>query len=278
MHVVLDANIIIAEGFGQSAAFSFLLSSSSAVGHTIDIPALVIEEVVASFKREIERETSQTEKGLGKIVRLLAKPLQSPIADLDIEDETILFHDRMKSKLDESDCAILDYPDTTHEELVKRAVARRRPFDTKGSGYRDALVWESLLNLATSVSDPVVLLSADKDFGEEGKLCADLVDDLNSRGKRDTNVILIHSLSNFIDTYILPNLKTVTAFEKNPTQALIALGVDVKESLKQSLLEEYVNREWKPAQLKLSREYEVSSLECRSRYSQHRSNRSAKNL
>ena len=185
MHVVLDANIIIAEGFGQSVAFQFLLSSSSAVGHIICIPALVIEEVVANFKREIEQETSRTEKDLQKIARLLAKPLQSPIAGLGIEDETNQFRDRLKSKLDESDCFILDYPDTTHEELVKRAVARKRPFDTKGSGYRDALVWESVLNLVASVNDPVVLLSSDKDFGKEGKLYTDIVDDLTSRGKSD---------------------------------------------------------------------------------------------
>ena len=51
MYIVLDANIIISEGYGNSVHFGLLMSWSSAMGHEVYVPRLAIEEVVARFSR-----------------------------------------------------------------------------------------------------------------------------------------------------------------------------------------------------------------------------------
>ena len=207
MHVVLDANIVISEGFGDSAHFRVLLSTASAIGHGIFIPALAIEEVVANFEKMLDGKAREVEKGLDTLSRHLDKPLASPLTDLDLGEEASLLRQRMVSA---SNYQVLDYPAITHEELVGRAVKRRKPFDERGSGYRDTLIWESVVQLADKVSDQVALVTSDKDFcDKEGNLHPDLTDELAGRGQCGEKIVLFRSLSEFINTNVRPVLKEV---------------------------------------------------------------------
>src|SRR5262249_54391515 len=67
--------------------------------------------------------------------------------------------------------AVLDWPDVPHSDLVSRAVSRRPPFDSKGSGYRDSLVWANVLELAKARAD-VALCSEDKIFAGQDETLA----------------------------------------------------------------------------------------------------------
>lgn len=53
---------------------------------------------------------------------------------------------------------VLALPGTDHADLVRRAVNRIPPFDSKGSGFRDSLLWGNVVELAveapTSHSSP----------------------------------------------------------------------------------------------------------------------------
>ena len=257
MHVVLDANTIISEGFGDSARFRLFLTTRSAAGYTICVPASVIEEVVGGFRRVIERELTRVEDGLGILSRRLAKPLLSPITSVDIESEASYFRDRLESQLKEHASTILEYPSTLHHELVKRAVARIKPFDEKGSGYRDALIWESVLDLLDKVNGQVVLISSDRDFGDKGTLDPDLADELSDRGQDEGKVILVSSLLGFIDIHVRPKLKLV--FADKPIQVLDHLGVS-KESIVEPLLDASFYQTWLPEQLGLPLKYKPLRL------------------
>jgi hypothetical protein len=80
--------------------------------------------------------------------------------------------------------AVLPYPAVPHRQVVARALARRRPFDPRGrGGYRDTLIWESVLELARQggVAHVVLVTRNHKDFaagdgsGWHADLRADLV-------------------------------------------------------------------------------------------------------
>jgi len=41
------------------------------------------------------------------------------------------------------------YPDTSHQEIVQRALYRKKPFKSNGKdGYRDFLVWKTFLDIS----------------------------------------------------------------------------------------------------------------------------------
>ena len=260
MYVLLDASVLISEDFGKSARMQLLLSSSSVVGHTICIPALAIEEVYAKYRKVLDSEVKKVRDSLRGLSRQLGELLNSPISDLDVAAKVSLFREILEAQFTEPNCDILDYPDVSHNEMVKRAVARRRPFDDKGSGFRDALIWYSILQLAKTVGDEIVLVSLDNDFaGADKKLHSDLTDELVECGHSKDKVILVQSLADFIDTYVRPNLKSVV--EDSPKEALAEWGLDLEEAIALAVQDTYAGEEWSPEQLGLQWEYETLHLD-----------------
>ena len=59
---------------------------------------------------------------------------------------------------------ILRLPSPAHELVVRRAIQRKRPFNYRGGGYRDTLIWMFVLELfiANDTRDQIVFVSADR--------------------------------------------------------------------------------------------------------------------
>ena len=207
MHIVVDANVIIAEGYGDSEPFRILLATLETLDHNLYVPRPVLEEVVAKFDREFDEDTREIRRKTRNLSWRLNRILSSSIDGLDRENETTLFRRRLEERFSASNCMILEYPDISHEELVRRAAARIKPFNEEGSGYRDTLIWETVINLAARVDPEVIFVSDDRDFRNKQKeLHSDLVSQLSSRGLPRDKVKLASSLRDFVATYIRPSL------------------------------------------------------------------------
>ena len=230
MLVMLDASTIISAGFGNSALFRFFLSSSEIVGHSVYIPESVIEEVVAKFERTLGCNTQEIKATLRQLRQHLQKPVPSSIDDLDQGQEVNSFRSRLHTQLCNAHCIIAPYPEVSHKELVAQAVTRRRPFDSQGSGYRDALIWHSIIDLLNKYNRKIVFVTDDKDFRDRNrKLHPQLRKDLTDRGHDKSDVILVTSLWGFLDRYIRPSLTNV--FESYPAEVLNHLDVDLMDTI-----------------------------------------------
>lgn len=202
MHIIPDANIIIKEGFGNNRRFQTLLSTLEVSGNHLYVPSLVVEEVVAEFGRVFDEGV----RGIRILSRRLRIDLPASVDALDRQSESAQFRNRLLAQFNAPNCTILGYPETSHEDLVMRATAREKPFDQNGTGYRDALIWESVLDLVDNVDSEVVLLSNDDDFhGSGGRLHSDLIRQLEGRGLSGDSVILFRALDIFFN-YIRPSL------------------------------------------------------------------------
>ena len=260
MHFVLDANIVIAEGFGASAHLSALLSASSAVGYKVYLPKSALEEIAAKYSRELTSNSQKVGSTIATLSRLLGRDLESPVIGLDLKRETESFQGRLLEQLMAANSVVLDYPVTSHEDLVKRATTRRRPFDEKGSGYRDALVWQTVLELATTVEGNIVLVSKDKDFrDDQGSLHHDLTEDLAAHGLPKDKVILATSLADLVDKHVRPNLGTVPW--ESVLQFLAEGGLNLEDAIGLIVQDACSGKEWAPSELGLPWEYESPILE-----------------
>ena len=254
MHLVLDASVIYSEGFASSRSFRFLRSVADLLGHQIHVPALAIDEATAELEKNLDTELQQVRKTVRKWERILDKSLDPPICDLNPKEEA----NSLRNKLEDCE-SILDYPRTPHEKLAKRAINRTKPFDQKGSGYRDSLIWESVVELAATVPEQVVLLSSDDDFADDKKiLAAELKADLVEKGMDGNKVVLVRSVKDFLNEHVRPELKEV--LEEDPWEALTQLAMDPGETIAVSILDEYADKEWTGEDLDLPVEYETVHL------------------
>lgn len=136
------------------------------------IPAPVIEELVANHGREVSEVTRRSEKLESDWRRL-------GLGEHGANPRTFDYRAYLLSRFDEVlSFTILPWPIVSHQELVERATSRTPPFDQKGGGYRDALVWATVLELVKAGSD-VALVTADAIFGEaDGSLAKPLRDEI----------------------------------------------------------------------------------------------------
>jgi hypothetical protein len=119
------------------------------------------------------------------------------------------YENEFRARLEHYLVDILPLDSVTHDELIARALARRRPFDDSGRvGYRDALIWHNVLEAARH--EDVALVTRDKGFGEKGRLHAHLQEDLAQRGLSRSRVSLFHSIEDVVRTLFKPVDELVT--------------------------------------------------------------------
>lgn len=179
--VVLDSNVFYGTNWYLESTAGRLLRDEAAAGRLrIAVPDVVLIESDANYRRAV-----RAEEGKLAAARNALQQLRSPQGG-DLKPRRLRYRVDLEKILSQAGAEILPIPDTPHEHLIARAVERRRPFNDKGSGYRDALIWESVLELLERGSEPVALISNDRDaFPEKRdkpKLAADLVRELRDRG------------------------------------------------------------------------------------------------
>lgn len=136
-----------------------------------------------------------------------------PVSEFeDIDDLCQRYRKDLNQRLTELGASRPDYTKIKHKWLVSRAFGPRRPFRDDDRGYRDALIWHSVLHDIASTEHQTYFVSANtKDFGDsEGKLHGDLVADLKEAGLNG-RVTYMHDLHAFVDKVIKPALEKVPA-------------------------------------------------------------------
>jgi PIN domain len=122
---------------------------------------------------------------------------------------TSRFEDRLREILGTGKAILRPLTGVPHEELVSRALERRKPFASSGAGYRDALIWHTVLDLLTENDEPVVFVTNNSsDFAEPKAptvLAHDLRNDLRNRGLEVGAVRLVPSLDAFAKEYLAPD-------------------------------------------------------------------------
>jgi len=155
----------------------------------------------------------------------------------------------LKSKFDY--IQIVDYSSVPHEILVEKAIRQRRPFRGKERGYRDALIWLSLLSLLKDENnsrDVFFVSSNANDFLDEGcgnkSLHPDLLVDIANSGIRNSFKPFL-SLKDFVDQNVDKNVHYVNHQDFEDAsgnlleEAASTAGIDHLNSLSPSIAKRY---------------------------------------
>lgn len=166
--VVLDATELSRDWLCTGLKYQILEHTGHLSWLTVVVPPSVFEEVVANHARQMA-------KAVGDFHQLNKSRSRLGLRALSADDDAINYREYLAERFDtQLGITVLDWPSVSHADLVARAVNRTPPFDGKGSGYRDSLVWQNVLELAREGED-VALVSADGVFaGSDGALAPGL--------------------------------------------------------------------------------------------------------
>jgi hypothetical protein len=173
--------------------------------HTGVIPQIIFEET-HNHIREKMIEAVQVYNSAGRLLAELSghngrTPLESAAQSLS--------EDQLRKRIEDVNLHIVPYDEQRLAALVKRALLRRKPFDSNGQkGFRDAILWETVLKIAGSTEDQVILVTRNsKDFGVRNSLNDDLLADLAAIG-RVGKVVIVDGIDQLLIEIVNPTLET----------------------------------------------------------------------
>lgn len=188
--VVLDTTAIVADFRLRSAPMLGLVERAAQRSLRLVVPEVVVREAIAKYGQHL----AQLESTLSKASTLAGRlGLSFEPAPIQHAAEVEGYSQMLRARLREIGAEMPEPPDTPHLTLIDRAVSRTKPFVESGAGYRDALIWESVLACARS-SDVAFITSNSSDFADRGDevslVCSDLRRDLFRLGESEDRVIV----------------------------------------------------------------------------------------
>lgn len=187
--VVLDTNAIHRDPWLKSDGADSLAKLAAAGACELVLPDVVIRELTRQ-QRESANEGRDDAMRLVERVERGGAPMERVAAKLRDAIQALgpAIEENFRALLERPGIVRLPVPSDLTEQLIARDLDRRRPFLDVGSkdqsaGFRDAVIWESLLGLLSTDEGyaQVVFVTADRGFlDKEGQtLHPDLVQDLD---------------------------------------------------------------------------------------------------
>lgn len=205
-HIIIDTNVIHLDFKLNKARIVTLCNTSTILGHEIFIPEVVIDEIVKQYDEKAEEYINSFNKALKKLSDLSTSPItQTPI---DAKGFISNYRNELNNRIKQLGIGIIPYPNTGHKIMVERELGKKKPFKDSTKGYRDALIWDSVMEHTQKYSSNcgIIFLTANsKDFANKDKkdLHTDLIADCISNGIPTTSIRLVTDIQNFIDNEII---------------------------------------------------------------------------
>ena len=267
MKVILDTNIIFSDFHLKGARIKNLCESVKSTGDTVHIPEVVVDESINKYREKTRECKLKIDRGISDFKRLTGKDVEdNPISDEFILKESEKYARSFKKQLQELGIKIIPYPSISHQELVKRDLARKKPFQETGKGYRDALIWESVKSICEKslslFENPKIIFvnKNHKDFCEEGLLHPDLKEDLVNNGINEDYVRVIEDIDIFIKEYIKPKQKILKNIQKELNANKQYNGIYLNTEINNRITEFLLHREFDYEESPFRQEFENPSV------------------
>lgn len=212
LRVVLDTNAVVSRRYRLDGPHVAIMERAILLGALeLVVPQIVVEEIRNKHREELLRLQEDVRLRVSKLNLILPSDGQltfdMPKIDMVAED----FTSRFDKRLNELRAVRPGYSDIPHADIVRRDLERRRPFQETGKGYRDALIWETMLRTAAPKTLTVFVTHNSKDFcvdGDHLTLHHHLVDDLKSNGLSADSVTICDTIETFVDKHLKSRLPT----------------------------------------------------------------------
>jgi hypothetical protein len=205
MYIAIDSNVIFHDFHLTNPSSQLLLKFARETRTRLLIPRIVLDETFNNFDREIRLAADS-----------INKLLRDDSPKIDINEEITRFKSKFEAKLRKGlNAEILNIPEIAHDALVKRAMMRKRPFNQQGSGYRDALIWFSLLEFLKNTNDTICFVTNDiKAFWNDKRdaLHPDLIEDLALADLHKESVSIFANVEDLNAKIIKPKLAAFDEF------------------------------------------------------------------
>jgi hypothetical protein len=202
MIIVLDTNVIQEDFLMRSSRFAILFDYASKTQSSFAIPRIVHDELAANYERVLAERFGKLIRAREQLngIRLTPKGERE---ELDLATAVREYMQHVRQRLNVTESEIHEYGDHYLRDAVERAIRRRKPCTDRGEEIRDALLWQSVLDIAAKTTAPVLLISRNTShFADAGNtLHPELLAEAQSAGRK---IGYLPSLEEFAKQHATP--------------------------------------------------------------------------
>ena len=180
----MDSNIFRGDLLLRSKEIDIMLFYLQKTDSRVVIPQLVFEEIKELYRKVVTERVREYSKAKNNLrLSIIEMPILEEInIDIDKEIGKYIEYVYQRFSLDESD--IFPYKNEYLGEVVNRAIQRKKPCGEDGQGFRDAILWLSILDYACEVYEKQIVFISNntKDFADsKNVLHGDLIQDAQNK-------------------------------------------------------------------------------------------------
>lgn len=213
MRIVFDTNVIFQNWYLKGPNFELLEKYLGLLDVKLIVPKIVIAEAKNKYREMVNKTYMTATKEFEKLKRLLPPSFAIHQSVIELDNVCKEYERAFDERLSELDAEMPDHDDIPHKDLIDRDLARRKPFQPSGKGYRDSLLWEVIIRKIADPSDITILITSDEnDFREstDRQLHGDLKEDMRLKNLPDNCIQLCHSIEEFNEKYVKSTLTVLT--------------------------------------------------------------------
>ena len=207
MEIILDTSILIRGGYFRSTAVHSFLKTAKLSGANVYLPSVVYDELLGRARNEIHQWSKAFDKASGKLGDMTGKPASRADPDNAFSE----YKNWLDETLQRYDVKILSYPRVSHKDIVQASYAGMKPFKPSGEGYKDYLIWHTLLELIRKNrgQEFVFLTGNTRDFCGEKSNPLSLHEDLANQLTNNVRIQIFKDLGLFFNQHLAPHLRKI---------------------------------------------------------------------
>lgn len=182
MNIILDTNIFVQNYLMDSRSFELLFDYLKKTNSKIFIPKIVYAELIEKYQVTLLGQLDVLEKAQDKLDNILLEFNRFP-NEIDVELEVSNYSEYVLEKIGINEGSIVQHKANYLDELITRAIKRKKPFSEKGEEFRDALLWLAVVDITAEMGGTIVFISNDsRAYGKAGILYDDLLEEIEQKG------------------------------------------------------------------------------------------------
>ena len=238
MLVILDTNILFSDPLLSNAHAISVRDAAAHLGYSLNIPEVVFNEAVGKWRERAEAFRAKAQSAHDESGELEITWTGNILSANDVLISVSKYTSKLETIFPAS--TRLTYPAVSHADVMARAVSKRRPFTERDKGYRDTLIWLSILEFLAGSTETVVFICRDGDFRKQkghDDLHPDLEADLVDLGVSPGSVRLFKDLGGFMVSLVSPQLEELAELKEEIQSGSIAQQSNLESHVEDFLAE-----------------------------------------
>ncbi len=243
-HLIIDTNFIFHDYFLKGKNIMSLCNYAMRMGYEVYMPLVVFDEMVKQYKEDVEEQVRKI-KVINDSWQRVSNGYRL-VGNVDDEGLISKYEIELKTRCNSLQIKDLDYPQAKHRSIAIRDLYTQKPFrklKDGNIGYRDALIWESILEFChrDHKDSEIYYISENiKDFASNDRteLHDDLKKDLKKNGFPENRVKLVSDIHKYVEEEIVADLQVLEKYRDELTIKGGIGNIDIK-----SIIDEKANNE-----------------------------------